>query len=46
VALKVDENVSRHLAGADAELEIAAAGNDVVWAGDWDKDPGDESEDR
>ncbi len=26
--------------GAGAELE--AAGHDVVWTGDWDKDPGDD----
>jgi predicted nuclease of predicted toxin-antitoxin system len=25
-----------------AREELAAAGHDVVWAGDWDADPGDE----
>ena len=25
-----------------AREELAAAGHDVVWAGDWSKDPGDE----
>ena len=25
-----------------AQIEIRDAGHDVIWAGDWDKDPGDE----
>lgn len=26
-----------------AKVDLATAGHDVVWAGDWDQDPGDEA---
>ena len=28
---------------AGALVELRAAGHDVVWSGDWDKDPGDQA---